>query len=63
MKLLLSVSSKMTVTASYHLLWVFTAELFSTTNRARVLGESSILAKIATVAVPYINDLLVSCNS
>lgn len=56
-----SLISKMTVTASYHLIWVFTVELFSTTNRVRVLGEASILARVAMVAVPYINDLLVSC--
>ncbi|XP_050712993.1 solute carrier family 22 member 6-like [Eriocheir sinensis] len=48
----------MTMTASYHLTWVYTLELFSTANRARVLGEASVLTRVATVSVPYINDLL-----
>lgn len=61
MKLLVSLNSKMTMTASYHLIWVFTVELFSTTNRVRLLGEASIVARVTTVTVPYINDLLVSC--
>lgn len=59
--LLLSLNSKMTMTASFHLIWVFTVELFSTTNRVRVLGEASVVARVVTVAVPYVNDLLVSC--
>ncbi|XP_050703165.1 organic cation transporter protein-like [Eriocheir sinensis] len=57
-KLLLSLNSKMTMTASYHLIWVFTVELFSTTNRVRLLGEASLVTRVTTVTVPYINDLL-----
>ncbi|XP_050709917.1 organic cation transporter protein-like [Eriocheir sinensis] len=57
-KLLLSLIGKMTMTASYHLAWVYTLELFSTSNRARVVGEASILCRLSTVSVPYINDLL-----
>lgn len=59
-KVLLSLIGKMTMTASYHLTWVYTAELFSTASRARVLGEASVFSRVVTVAVPYINDLLVS---
>lgn len=58
--MLFSLSGKMTITASYHLTWVYTVELFSTVNRVRVLGEASILSKVVTVIVPYINDLVVS---
>lgn len=58
-KLLLSLIGKMTMTASYHLAWVYTLELFSTSNRARVVGEASILSRLSTVSVPYFNDLLV----
>ncbi|XP_050712987.1 organic cation transporter-like protein [Eriocheir sinensis] len=57
-KLLLSLNGKMTITAFYHLMWVYTLELFSTANRARVVGEASILSRVVTVSVPYINHLL-----
>lgn len=57
--LLLSLNGKMTMTASYHLAWVYTLELFSTSNRARVVSEASTLCRLSTVSVPYINDLLV----
>ncbi|XP_050712992.1 uncharacterized protein LOC126996506 [Eriocheir sinensis] len=56
--LLLSLNGKMTITACYHLTWVYTLELFSTANRARVVGDASVLTRVATVSVPYINDLL-----
>lgn len=59
-KVMFSLSGKMTITASYHLIWVFTVELFSTNNRVRVLSEASVLTRVVTVSVPYINDLVVS---
>lgn len=58
-KVLLSLIGKMTMTAAYNLTWVFTSELFSTANRARVVGEASFLTKVVTVSVPYINHLMV----
>lgn len=63
-KVLLSLIGKMTMTAAYHLLWVFTSEMFSTANRARVVGEASVVTKVVTVSVPYINHLMVRlCNA
>ncbi|KAK8395998.1 hypothetical protein O3P69_005227 [Scylla paramamosain] len=58
LKMFLSLSGKMAITASLHLVWVFTGELFSTKHRARIVGEASMVSRIGTVMVPYVNDLL-----
>lgn len=61
-KVMFSLGGKMTISAAYHLIWVFTVELFSTNNRARVLSQAIILTKGTTIVVPYINDLIVSVS-
>lgn len=58
LKMFLSLSGKMAITASLQLVWVFTSELFSTKHRARLVGEASMVGRIGTIMVPYINDLL-----
>ena len=59
LKMFFSLSGKMAITASLHLVWVFTSELFSTKHRVRIVGEASMVGRVGTIMVPYINDLLV----
>ncbi|KAK8395791.1 hypothetical protein O3P69_005713 [Scylla paramamosain] len=58
LKVFFSLSGKMTITASLQLVWVFTGELFSTKHRTRIVGEASMVGRVGTLMVPYINDLL-----
>ncbi|XP_068202138.1 organic cation transporter protein-like isoform X2 [Palaemon carinicauda] len=56
--LFLSLSGKLAITAAFHLIYVFTAELFPTKYRSLAVGESSMMARVGSIASPYINDLL-----
>ncbi|KAK8395792.1 hypothetical protein O3P69_005714 [Scylla paramamosain] len=58
LKVFFSLSGKMAITASLQLVWVFTGELFSTNHRTRIVGEASMIARVGSMMVPYINDLL-----
>ncbi|XP_066955024.1 organic cation transporter protein-like isoform X2 [Macrobrachium rosenbergii] len=54
----LSLSGKLAITAAFHLIYVFTAELFPTKYRSLAVGESSMMARFGSISSPYINDLL-----
>ncbi|KAK7025524.1 hypothetical protein SK128_003707 [Halocaridina rubra] len=54
----LSLSGKLAITAAFHLIYVFTAELFPTKYRSLAVGESSMMARVGSISSPYINDLL-----
>lgn len=59
-KIILSLMGKMAIAAAFHLLFVYTAELFTTQQRSLALGHSSFCGRIGSVISPYLNDLLVS---
>ncbi|XP_069172319.1 solute carrier family 22 member 15-like [Procambarus clarkii] len=54
----LSLCGKLGITAAFHLLYVYTAELFPTECRSLALGECSAMSRLGSVASPYVNDLL-----
>ncbi|XP_068202142.1 organic cation transporter protein-like [Palaemon carinicauda] len=56
--LFLSLAGKSAITAAFHLIYVFTAELFPTTYRSLAVGESSMIARMGSMISPYINDIL-----
>src|SRR5699024_5664640 len=50
---------KFCISASYSVLFVYTAELFPTVIRTIGLGSSSIVARVGAILAPFINDLSV----
>ncbi|XP_068202121.1 organic cation transporter protein-like isoform X2 [Palaemon carinicauda] len=54
----LSLSGKLAITAAFHLIYIFTAELFPTSCRSLAIGQSSVMARTGGIISPYINDLL-----
>ncbi|KAK4294714.1 hypothetical protein Pmani_032679 [Petrolisthes manimaculis] len=55
---LLSLLGKMAITAAFHLVWLFTAELFPTYYRSIAIGEASVCGRTGSSTSPYINDIL-----
>ncbi|KAK4324538.1 hypothetical protein Pmani_004813 [Petrolisthes manimaculis] len=55
---LLSLLGKMAITAAFHLVWLFTAELFPTYYRSIAIGDASVCGRIGSTISPYINDIL-----
>ncbi|XP_037789627.1 organic cation transporter protein-like [Penaeus monodon] len=53
-----SLCGKMAITAAFHLIWLFTAELFPTKYRSLAVGEASVCARVGSICSPYINDIL-----
>ncbi|KAK7085072.1 hypothetical protein SK128_006273 [Halocaridina rubra] len=53
-----SLCGKLAITAGFHLVWIFTAELFPTKYRPMIIGEASIAARIGSSCSPYVNDIL-----
>ncbi|XP_068245524.1 organic cation transporter protein-like [Palaemon carinicauda] len=54
----LSLTGKMAITAAFHLIWMFTAELFPTKYRSLAVSQSSVNARIGSLCSPYVNDIL-----
>ncbi|KAF2368837.1 Major facilitator sugar transporter-like [Trinorchestia longiramus] len=54
----LSYSGKLMITASFHVLYMITGELFSTQLRTLMIGESSVCARIGSLSSPYINIMI-----
>ena len=60
LKLVLFLSGKLAITAAFHLIWMYTAELYPTTLRSQMIGTSSMVARLGSICSPYVNDILVS---
>lgn len=58
-KITLSLIGKMGIAAAFHLLYLYTAELFTTRQRSLALGHNNFWARIGSTISPYVNDLLV----
>lgn len=58
-KIILSLMGKLAIAAAFHLLFLYTAELFTTQQRSLALGHSSFCGRIGSMISPYLNDLLV----
>ncbi|KAK8407772.1 hypothetical protein O3P69_002367 [Scylla paramamosain] len=56
--MLFSLSGKVAITMGFHLLWVFTVELFPTNYRSLATSQASLCARIGGVFSPYIIDLV-----
>ncbi|XP_064108852.1 organic cation transporter protein-like isoform X2 [Macrobrachium nipponense] len=54
----LSLSGKLAITAAFHLVYIYTAELFPTTHRSLAVGQCNVMARTGGIVSPYINDLL-----
>lgn len=54
----LSLFGKLFITATFHLLFVYTAELFPTKYRSLAVGECSMMARVGSMISPFINDIL-----
>ncbi|XP_066954869.1 organic cation transporter protein-like isoform X2 [Macrobrachium rosenbergii] len=54
----LSLSGKLAITAAFHLIYIYTAELFPTNYRSLAIGQCGVMAGTGGIVSPYINDLL-----
>ncbi|MPC88884.1 Solute carrier family 22 member 16 [Portunus trituberculatus] len=55
----LSLSGKVAITMGFHLIWLFTLELFPTKYRSLATSQASVCARVGSVSSPYLNDVLV----
>ena len=58
-KTVLVFTGKFTITTAFSLMYIYTAELYPTNLRSQMIGNLNFIAKQASIASPYINDLLV----
>ena len=56
---LFSYSGKLMITATFHMLYIVTGEIFTTNLRSVMLGESNIFARIGSSISPFVNTFLV----
>ncbi|XP_068202333.1 solute carrier family 22 member 7-like [Palaemon carinicauda] len=54
----LALIGKMSMTAAFHLVFIFTAELYPTRNRSTALSLVNIASRFGSITSPYINDIL-----
>ncbi|XP_063859590.1 organic cation transporter protein-like [Scylla paramamosain] len=54
----LSLSGKVAITMGFHLIWLFTLELFPTKYRSLATSQASVCARVGSVSSPYLNDIL-----
>ncbi|XP_045131154.1 LOW QUALITY PROTEIN: organic cation transporter protein-like [Portunus trituberculatus] len=54
----LSLSGKVAITMGFHLIWLFTLELFPTKYRSLATSQASVCARVGSVSSPYLNDVL-----
>ncbi|XP_064098433.1 organic cation transporter protein-like [Macrobrachium nipponense] len=54
----LSLCGKLSSTASHHLIWLMTAELFPTKYRPLVIGQAGVFGRAGSTCSTYINDIL-----
>ncbi|KAG7155473.1 Solute carrier family 22 member 15-like 2 [Homarus americanus] len=57
-KIFLSLLGKIGIAAAFHLLYIYTAELFPTECRSVALGECNFIGRIGSITSPYINDIM-----
>ncbi|KAK4286870.1 hypothetical protein Pmani_040042 [Petrolisthes manimaculis] len=56
--LTISLCGKLFITAVYQLTWICTTELYSTIHRSQAVGGGLLMADIAFISIPYVNDIL-----
>ena len=56
---LFSYLGKLMITATFHMLYIVTGEIFTTNLRSVMLGESNIFGRIGSSISPFVNTLLV----
>ncbi|XP_068237405.1 organic cation transporter-like protein [Palaemon carinicauda] len=54
----LSLCGKLSSTATHHLIWLMTAELFPTKYRPIVIGQAGVFGRLGSTCSTYINDIL-----
>ncbi|XP_068223639.1 organic cation transporter protein-like [Palaemon carinicauda] len=54
----LSLVGKIAIVSAFHVVYIYTAELFPTQYRSLAVGESSMMARVGSITSPYINDIL-----
>ncbi|CAL4241083.1 unnamed protein product, partial [Meganyctiphanes norvegica] len=57
-QILLSLVGKMAVSAAFHLIFIYTAELFPTEYRSLAVGQASVCGRIGSILSPFINDII-----
>ncbi|MPC82253.1 Solute carrier family 22 member 5 [Portunus trituberculatus] len=58
-KIILLLLGKMAVAAAFQLVYLFTAELFTTQQRSLAICHCCFAGRLGSIASPYINDILV----
>ncbi|XP_066986623.1 organic cation transporter protein-like isoform X1 [Macrobrachium rosenbergii] len=56
--IVLSLVGKIAIISAFHVVYIYTAELFPTEYRSLAVGESSMMARVGSITSPYINDIL-----
>ncbi|XP_066986634.1 organic cation transporter protein-like [Macrobrachium rosenbergii] len=53
-----SLTGKMAINMAFGIVYVYSAELFPTRYRTLAVGQSSMMARVGSIASPYVNDIL-----
>lgn len=53
---------KMAITAAYQIIYLYASEVFPTEVRQRGMGTATMVAKVGSMAAPFLVDTLVGWN-